>query len=154
MWLHWKGRGATARSNEYRLLGSLWQEEGEVDAEEPSMEEPLQQREAAEVAHRPLLPGPRQFRYHKCAFPAAHPERQTLVPVTETHRRYLCSQELSTIEGGWGALLNRRYRRIMILASALPILQQASGINTVVFYSSDVGPEIPRISQCHHTKMC
>ncbi len=26
----------------------------------------------------------------------------------------------------------------MILASALPILQQLSGINTVVFYSSDV----------------
>lgn len=42
------------------------------------------------------------------------------------------------MEGGWGALLKRRYRRIMILAAALPILQQASGINTVVFYSSDV----------------
>ncbi|EIE21964.1 general substrate transporter, partial [Coccomyxa subellipsoidea C-169] len=41
-------------------------------------------------------------------------------------------------EGGWGSLLKRRYRRIMILAAALPILQQASGINTVVFYSSDV----------------
>ena len=42
------------------------------------------------------------------------------------------------LEGGWGSLLKRRYRRIMILASALPILQQASGINSVVFYSSDV----------------
>ena len=31
-----------------------------------------------------------------------------------------------------------KYRRIMILASALPIMQQLSGINTVVFYSSDV----------------
>ena len=41
-------------------------------------------------------------------------------------------------QGGWSALLNGRYRRIMILASALPILQQLSGINTVVFYSSDV----------------
>ncbi|BDA46904.1 Plastidic glucose transporter 4 [Coccomyxa sp. Obi] len=94
VWLHWKGRGATARYNEYRLLGSLWREEGEVDADEPNVEEPLQPREAAE--------------------------------------------EQSTTEGGWGALLKRRYRRIMILASALPILQQASGINTVVFYSSDV----------------
>lgn len=46
------------------------------------------------------------------------------------------------LEGGWGALLKRRYRRIMILAAALPILQQASGINTVVFYSSDVHPHI------------
>ena len=41
-------------------------------------------------------------------------------------------------KGGWGALLRRRYRRIMILAAGLPIWQQASGINTVVFYSSDV----------------
>lgn len=50
MWLHWKGRGAAARHNEYQLLGSLWQEEGEVDADEPNVEEPLQQREAAEVS--------------------------------------------------------------------------------------------------------
>jgi hypothetical protein len=42
------------------------------------------------------------------------------------------------VKGGWGALLRRRYRRIMILAAGLPIWQQASGINTVVFYSSDV----------------
>ncbi|KAK9919103.1 hypothetical protein WJX75_009435 [Coccomyxa subellipsoidea] len=48
------------------------------------------------------------------------------------------AEEDSGLEGGWGALLKRRYRRIMILAAALPILQQASGINTVVFYSSDV----------------
>ncbi|CAL5223439.1 g5955 [Coccomyxa viridis] len=41
-------------------------------------------------------------------------------------------------QGGWSALFDGRYRRIMILASALPILQQLSGINTVVFYSSDV----------------
>lgn len=61
--------------------------------------------------------------------------------VIESHCGHLCSQEQSTVEGGWGALLKRRYRRIMILAAALPILQQASGINTVVFYSSDVGPD-------------
>ena len=41
-------------------------------------------------------------------------------------------------QGGWSALFHGRYRRIMVLASALPVLQQLSGINTVVFYSSDV----------------
>lgn len=43
-------------------------------------------------------------------------------------------------QGGWSALFHGKYRRIMVLASALPILQQLSGINTVVFYSSDVSP--------------
>lgn len=39
---------------------------------------------------------------------------------------------------GWSALWEPRYRRVMILAVALPIAQQASGINTVIFYSSQV----------------
>lgn len=38
----------------------------------------------------------------------------------------------------WSGLLKRRYRRIMMLALALPILLQACGINTVVMYSSEV----------------
>lgn len=49
-----------------------------------------------------------------------------------------CVQAGEPQQGGWSALFDGRYRRIMILASALPILQQLSGINTVVFYSSDV----------------
>ena len=65
MWLHWKGRGAAARDNEYQLLGSLWQEEGEVDGDEPNVEEPLQQREAVEVSQGPLVPAPKQLRYHQ-----------------------------------------------------------------------------------------
>lgn len=39
---------------------------------------------------------------------------------------------------GWGALGLKRYRRVMILAVALPLAQQASGINTVMFYSTQV----------------
>lgn len=41
---------------------------------------------------------------------------------------------------GWSALWEPRYRRVMVLAAAIPLAQQASGINTVVFYSSQVGP--------------
>ena len=54
-----------------------------------------------------------------------------------------CLQEGAAAVGGWGALFRRRYRRIMVLASSLPIWQQASGINTVVFYSSDVSRPLP-----------
>lgn len=39
---------------------------------------------------------------------------------------------------GWAALLQPRYRRVMTLAVALPLFQQLSGINTVIFYSSQV----------------
>ncbi|KAF8055122.1 menG [Scenedesmus sp. PABB004] len=39
---------------------------------------------------------------------------------------------------GWGGLGARRYRRIVALCLALPLLQQASGINVVVYYSSKV----------------
>lgn len=39
---------------------------------------------------------------------------------------------------GWSALWEPRYRRVMILAVAMPLAQQASGINTVIFYSSQV----------------
>jgi hypothetical protein len=51
-------------------------------------------------------------------------------------------QEAAHLPGGWAALLKPRYRRIMVLAAGLPLLQQASGINTVVFYSSDVRPHL------------
>lgn len=40
--------------------------------------------------------------------------------------------------GTWEDLLSMRYRRIMLLAAGLPLLQQASGINTVIYYSSQV----------------
>ena len=59
-------------------------------------------------------------------------------------------QEGAAATGGWGALLKRRYRRIMVLASSLPIWQQASGINTVVFYSSDVR-RLPPLYPSLHT---
>ncbi|KAK9819874.1 hypothetical protein WJX72_003513 [[Myrmecia] bisecta] len=41
-------------------------------------------------------------------------------------------------EASWSELFSPRYRRIMMLAAGLPLLQQASGINTVIFYSSQV----------------
>jgi hypothetical protein len=43
--------------------------------------------------------------------------------------------------GGWDSLLDRQYRWMMLLALGLPLLQQASGINTVVYYSSQVREE-------------
>ena len=43
-------------------------------------------------------------------------------------------------EGSWGDLVQRRYRRMMVLAVSLPLLQQASGINSITFYSSSVSP--------------
>ena len=41
-------------------------------------------------------------------------------------------------EAGWATLFQKRYRRIMLLAAGLPLLQQGSGINTVILYSSQV----------------
>lgn len=43
-------------------------------------------------------------------------------------------------EGQWGDLVQPRYRRMMVLAVTLPLLQQASGINSITFYSSSVSP--------------
>jgi hypothetical protein len=39
---------------------------------------------------------------------------------------------------GWAALSRREYRLMMALALGLPLLQQASGINTVIYFSSEV----------------
>lgn len=44
----------------------------------------------------------------------------------------------SRAAGGWDCLLERQNRWMMLLALGLPLLQQASGINTVVYYSSQV----------------
>ena len=54
-------------------------------------------------------------------------------------------------EGGWDDLVQPRYRRMMVLAVSLPLLQQASGINSITFYSSSVGPytqELPACCRC------
>ncbi|KIZ00413.1 sugar transporter, partial [Monoraphidium neglectum] len=39
---------------------------------------------------------------------------------------------------GWGGLVKYEYRRMLALAVMLPLTQQASGINTVIYYSSMV----------------
>jgi len=39
---------------------------------------------------------------------------------------------------GWGGLAKHQYRRMLSLSLMLPLLQQASGINTVIYYSSMV----------------
>jgi hypothetical protein len=39
---------------------------------------------------------------------------------------------------GWAALWAPRYRRAMVLAASIPVLQQLSGINSIVFFSTDV----------------
>lgn len=41
-------------------------------------------------------------------------------------------------ELGWRALWQPRYRRVMVLAGGLPLLQQLCGINTVIYYSSSL----------------
>lgn len=40
--------------------------------------------------------------------------------------------------GAWDSIFARQYRWMVLLALGLPLLQQASGINTVVYYSSQV----------------
>ena len=51
-------------------------------------------------------------------------------------------------EGEWGDLVQARYRRMMVLAVSLPLLQQASGINSITFYSSSVSPML--LAWCSH----
>lgn len=54
-------------------------------------------------------------------------------------------EELSG-EGQWSDLVQRRFRRMMVLAVSLPLLQQASGINSITFYSSSVSrPGMPPV---------
>ncbi|DBB09503.1 TPA: hypothetical protein ACH3X3_008063 [Trebouxia sp. C0006] len=56
---------------------------------------------------------------------------------SEAGSSHLDDEELSG-EGEWSDLVQRRYRRMMVLAVSLPLLQQASGINSITFYSSSV----------------
>ena len=51
-------------------------------------------------------------------------------------------------EGAWGDLVQPRYRRMMVLAVSLPLLQQASGINSITFYSSSVSPHSQSNATC------
>ncbi len=71
-------------------------------------------------------------------------------------------EELSG-EGEWSDLVQRRYRRMMVLAVSLPLLQQASGINSITFYSSSVSCpgmlpfsliQLKRRSAPHACNMC
>lgn len=41
VWLEWKGRKAAAMYNQHKLLGSHWQEEGEVGDLEQEASQPL-----------------------------------------------------------------------------------------------------------------
>ena len=51
VWLHWKGRRAAALYSEHQLLGSLWREEGEVEADGGAAdeEEPLRPNDQVNV---------------------------------------------------------------------------------------------------------
>jgi len=42
---------------------------------------------------------------------------------------------------GWDALLKKKYRWMVVLAIGIPVLQQLSGVNTVVLYSSKLFSE-------------
>lgn len=67
--------------------------------------------------------------------------------ITTSSTQNRSAQQSSGAEGGeaasaglegWDSLFARRYKLMMALAVGLPLLQQASGINTVVYYSSKV----------------
>ena len=47
-------------------------------------------------------------------------------------------QPEAAAEEGWADLLKPRYRWIMLLTTILPLVQQLSGINTCILYSSEV----------------
>ncbi|KAL3148888.1 hypothetical protein ABBQ32_001758 [Trebouxia sp. C0010 RCD-2024] len=57
--------------------------------------------------------------------------------LSEADSSYLEDEDVAG-EGGWDDLVQPRYRRMMVLAVSLPLLQQASGINSITFYSSSV----------------
>ncbi len=59
-------------------------------------------------------------------------------PETPSYVTIASGDGVGSSGGGFAALLDPRYRRIMALAAGLPLLQQLSGINTVIFYSSQV----------------
>ena len=67
--------------------------------------------------------------------------KQTLVELARLPsavQTMLVAQGKDEQAGSWGDLLSTRYRRIMLLAAGIPLFQQGSGINTVIYYSSQV----------------
>ena len=135
VWLEWKGRKAAAMYNQHKLLGSHWQEEGEVGDLEQEASQPLNGDADGQVLT--ILPGcSAALHLHPEAMAVCTCYAFPIMSVFEGGRALFQVGEPE--QGGWSALFLGKYRRIMILASALPIMQQLSGINTVVFYSSDV----------------
>ena len=56
VWLEWKGRKAAALHNQHKLLGSHWQEEGEVgDLEQDAVQHPLNGDADGQVRWQSLL---------------------------------------------------------------------------------------------------
>ena len=56
IWLEWKGRKAAALYNQHKLLGSHWQEEGEVgDLEQDAVQQPLSGDADGQVRFQLLL---------------------------------------------------------------------------------------------------
>lgn len=49
-----------------------------------------------------------------------------------------CLDEKQGSAEGWGALLKKKYRWMVVLSVGIPMLQQLSGVNTVVLYSSQL----------------
>jgi hypothetical protein len=54
IWLHWKGRRAAALYCEHRLLGSMWRQEGEIEADAPDAEAPLRDDNEEQVVLWPF----------------------------------------------------------------------------------------------------
>lgn len=81
-----------------------------------------------------------------CTIPGSH---KPLIKIgcSSTSRGHLAENDVRNVgdsqgkddqAGTWGDLLSPQYHRIMLLAAGLPLFQQGSGINTVIYYSSQV----------------
>jgi MFS family permease len=117
VWLGWKGRNSEAGDALRRLHGNV-------------LENITEESAASEQGRRPLLEQ------------AHHVEEQDeegdARAVQGAGIREASHGDESASSAGFSALLQPRYRRVVLLAFALPFLQQLSGINTVILYGSEV----------------
>eukprot|EP00898_Chlorokybus_atmophyticus_P004831 jgi/Chlat1/5349/Chrsp35S05279 len=75
-------------------------------------------------------------KYSKVMGQAAELEIKSKAPTVSASVN--ANPEPKAADVGWGELTSKKYRKLMVLALAMPVLQQISGINTVIYYSATV----------------